>query len=106
MLSQKYKFDLPYHELAMLCAHLKAVQSRAVVTPHARQEGKSLELLLCSILKPLAQRLDAKLYDYKSTVKFDLKQPEALAFHCAYKSNWLPYHPFSQHMFETIDKLI
>lgn len=106
MLQNKYTFKLPYDQLAVMCAHLKALQERAKITPHNRPEGKSLELLLCSIIKNLAKRLDAKLYDWASEVRFDIKQDEALAFHCAYKYEWLPYHQASQQIFETIDKLI
>lgn len=106
MLKEKYKFTGEYDELAIMLAHLKAVQARAVIHPHTRPEGKSLELLLCSIIKPFAKRLDAKLYDYSSTVSFFIKKEEALAFHCAYKYKWIPYHLTSQQIFETIDKVI
>lgn len=95
-----------YSDAAVLCAHLKAVQHRAVITPHNRPEGKALELLLCSVIKPMAQRLDAKLYDYSLVVRFYLKKQEALAFHCAYKYNWLPFNINSQEIFETIDRQI
>lgn len=106
MLKDKYKITAEYADLAIVCAHLKAVQERAIINPHVRPEGKSLELLLCSIIKPLAKRLDAKLYDYSSEVSFFIKKDEALAFHCAYKYKWIPYHLISQNIFELIDKVI
>lgn len=106
MLQSKYIFKVDYAELAILGAELKAIQHRATVTPHNRPEGKSLELLLCGILKELSKRIDAKLYDYTAEVKIQLKPQEALAFHCAYKYKWLPYQLASQQIFETIDKVI
>lgn len=106
MLQSKYTFKAEYNELAILCAHLKTVQERAVITPHSRPEGKSLELLLCAIIRPLAQRIDGKLFDYQSVVRFELKKQEALAFHCAYKYRWIPFNNCGQEIFETIDKLI
>lgn len=106
MLKDKYRFKADYDQVAFLCAHLKALQQRAVVTPHIRKEGKSIELLMCSILKPVAKRIDAKLFEYSSKVVFELKQAECLAFHAAYKYNWLPKADISQEIFETIDRVI
>lgn len=106
MLQSKYTFKMDYADLCIIVANLKAIQSRAVITPHARLEGKSLEILLCGILKKLAQRLDARLFDYASEVKFQMNVQEALAFHCAYKYEWLPSQLASQTIFETIDRVI
>lgn len=106
MLKDKIKVTGEYDQVAMLVAHLKAVQQRAVITPHNRPEGKSLELLLCAIIKPLAKRIDGKLFDFKSTVSFFIKKDEALAFHCAYRYNWLPAHRLSQTIYEQIDRTI
>ncbi|MBL7902918.1 MAG: hypothetical protein JNK73_13055 [Bacteroidia bacterium] len=99
-------FKIDYADLTILGAHLKVVQQRAVVTPHNRPQGKALELLLCSILKGLSQRIDIKLYDYKANVRVVLKRQEMLAFHCAYKYGWLPSGGAGQEIFETIDKVI
>lgn len=106
MLQSKYKFTASYEDLAIVCAHLKAIQARAVIVPHTSKEGKSLEILLCLILKNLAMRIDAKLFDYASKVSFNMNLNEALAFHCAYKYNWLPQQTASQEIFETIDRRI
>lgn len=106
MLKDKYKFTLDYADLAMLSAHLKSVQHRAVIHPHNRPEGKSLELLLCSILKGLSDRVEIKLFNYSAEVKIQMNRHEMLAFHCAYKYKWLPYQIAAQTIFETIDKTI
>jgi hypothetical protein len=106
MLKDNYIFRLNYDELAMFVAHLKALQQRAVITPHNRKEGKSLELLLCGILRKVAKRLDAQLFDWKYNVKIKLKREEALAFHCAYKYGWIPNQVSISEIFETIDKVI
>lgn len=106
MLKDKYTFTVDYAELSILAARIKAIQARAVIHPHTRPEGKSLELLLCGILKGVSRRLETKLYDYKANVKFQLSRQEMLAFHCAYKYQWIPYQTDAQLIFETIDKLI
>ena len=106
MLKDRYKFKGDYANTSFMCAHLKAVQERAVIEPHVRKEGKSIELLLCATLKPLARRLDAALYDFKSQVSFTVKKEEALAVHAAYKYGWLPFNIVSQDIFQTIDKVI
>lgn len=106
MLKDKVIHKLPYDEAAILCAHLKNTQARAVVLPHTRKEGKSLELLLCDVLKSLAKRLDAALFDYKVEIKVTMNRREALAFHCAYKYDWIPAHLGAQTIFEAIDRVI
>lgn len=106
MLKDKYTFEIDYVELSILAAHLKAAQQRAVVTPHNRPEGKSLELLLCNILQQLTYRIEVKLIQYKASIKINLKRQEVLAFHCAYKYQWIPYELAAQKIFETIDKVI
>lgn len=106
MLKDKYKFTLDYADLAILSAHLKSIQHRAVIHPHNRPEGKSLELLLCSVLKELSDRIEIKLFSYASVVKIQIRRNEMLAFHCAYKYKWLPYQISAQTVYDTIDKVI
>lgn len=106
MLQDKFMFKIDYAEVLILIAHLKAIQVRAVIEPHNRKEGKSLELLLCDILKSFSRRLEVKTMDYQTNVKFFVKRNEALAFHCAYKYKWIQYQIAAQTIFETIDKKI
>ena len=106
MLKDKYIFNIDYANAAILSAHVKALQQYAVVKPHERPKGKSLELLVCAVLKKFAKRLDGKLFDYATSVRFQMTTQEILAFHCAYKADLLPRTAAGQTIFETIDKVV
>lgn len=108
MLKNKVTFkNIDYADLAITVAHMKSAQQRAIITPHVRPKGKSLELLLLATLKPLAMRLSNKLDDSLSmSVTIQLTRSEVLALHAAYEAGWIPQNKAIQTVFEFIDTKI
>lgn len=97
---------MSYTDWSIVSAYLKATQAHAVITPHQRSKGQRIHLMVLAVLKSASTRLDVKLCNVKSEVRFSFKQHEAIAFLSAYEYGYLPPVLPIQEIVTVIDKAI